>query len=62
MQDKEANIENVVGGFQEMGDDFFTWGHDKFVVGNVPNNQTLVDPNRHMNARDIFAESVFEEM
>ena len=43
-------------------DDLFVWGKQKFVDGYVPGNQTLVDPNRQKNARDIFAESVFEEM
>lgn len=34
----QANIDNVTEGTQELVDDLFEWGHQKFVVGNVMNN------------------------
>lgn len=55
-------VETFQTGTDEILDDLFEWGNQRFVVGNVANNQTLVDPNAPKSARDVFAEAVFEEM
>jgi hypothetical protein len=61
MQDPQ-NLLDLQEGTQSLIDDGFDYGKQRFVEGFVPDNQTLVDPNRQRNARDIFAESILEEM
>ena len=58
MIDDPEQFEILKSGTVGLHDDLFDWGNEKFVTGSTANNQTLVDPNKAFNAKDVFAESV----